>query len=452
MRTTTQRNKPDNRLDVAIFYIMIVGVLLLGGSSRYDLMQVAILQPFLWILLGIGLIRFHGAGEAKPFLIMAAVYAAYLIAQLIPLPFWIWSQLPGRDLIVDADLAVIGETARPFSLHPPRTLNAFAYLPLILAPIITIANVKRERSRHAVTAVIGAATISALIGIFQVLTGELYFYSVTANGRMVGLFANPNHNAVFGSVAIILSVIVWIGSREKLIKTFAIACAGFLFVAMLPNGSRAGFITLIVATTTSLIAVWSMRRAIKQEREFDGKRVAIWLFAIAAICLAGVFFMSGSLGALDRIVDDDPLGDLRFAILPLTWEMAKEFFPLGSGIGTFEKVFHIFEPPELLRPSYVNMAHNDPLQLLVEGGLIAYILIAATSVYLLRASLSFVRINFPSDKIPISICFAGIFVVILIASLFDYPLRTPIFQTCLASLLCSMCYPRDIDVSSESVR
>jgi len=51
-----------------------------------------------------------------------------------------------------------------------------------------------------------------------------------------------------------------------------------------------------------------------------------------------------------------------------------DFFPLGSGPGTYPDIFHAFQPLELGHV-FVNHAHNDYLEWLFEGGVFAALLI-----------------------------------------------------------------------------
>ena len=52
----------------------------------------------------------------------------------------------------------------------------------------------------------------------------------------------------------------------------------------------------------------------------------------------------------------------------------KQFFPLGSGPGTFQSVFLAFQPPSLQK--FINHAHNDYLELFFETGIFGILLIA----------------------------------------------------------------------------
>ena len=84
-----------------------------------------------------------------------------------------------------------------------------------------------------------------------------------------------------------------------------------------------------------------------------------------------------------RQTDQTLLEDSRWPIYSATLDGIGEFFPLGSGIGTFPEVFRRFQPGDV--PLFVNHAHNDYLEWLFEGGLFAGALVAVFLVlYALR--------------------------------------------------------------------
>ena len=83
----------------------------------------------------------------------------------------------------------------------------------------------------------------------------------------------------------------------------------------------------------------------------------------------------GLVPVLNRFTED-PLRDARWTIFTSTWEAVKVYFPMGSGIGTYGEVYQRFHVPEL-SGNFINNAHNDYLEWLLEGGVVAGALIAS---------------------------------------------------------------------------
>jgi O-antigen ligase len=82
----------------------------------------------------------------------------------------------------------------------------------------------------------------------------------------------------------------------------------------------------------------------------------------------------GMAPVLNRFIHQDPLQDSRWEIFNTTITAIGEFFPVGSGIGTFSQVFPRFQESGF-NGTFVNRAHNDYLEWIMEGGIIAAILI-----------------------------------------------------------------------------
>ena len=126
---------------------------------------------------------------------------------------------------------------------------------------------------------------------------------------------------------------------------------------------------------------------------------------------------------LGRLSNKDD--ELRFQVWPTIAQQVYEFIPWGSGMGTFVEAYGAAEPARLLQPAYLNHAHNDWLEVAMTGGLPFLLLIAVAALITARRGLD----SLHSTKSParqvlarlgFSICF-----ILLLGSVYDYPLRTP---------------------------
>jgi O-antigen ligase len=95
--------------------------------------------------------------------------------------------------------------------------------------------------------------------------------------------------------------------------------------------------------------------------------LAVLLLALAAVGLDGVGSFFG-----ERLVDD---ASVRSLLRDATWDAATEFWPVGSGLGTFGAVFAHYQPATIAE--FVPHAHSDYVQLLMELGVLALPLTAA---------------------------------------------------------------------------
>jgi len=101
---------------------------------------------------------------------------------------------------------------------------------------------------------------------------------------------------------------------------------------------------------------------------------------------------------------------------------------VGSGFGGFDPIFRINEPFDLLKTTYFNHAHNDFLEIVLDGGLPAALLLAGALAWWGYASFRAVRSTLvaPDDVPPL--LGSALLLLLCIASLFDYPARTPMMM------------------------
>ena len=334
---------------------------------------------------------------------------------------------------------------------PARTLNALLSLMIPMAALLLAAASGLRRTQLLLIIVaIGAA--DAALGLTQIISGgndALYFYAVTNSGTAVGLFANQNHSAVFGAVALLVagylladrSTYRWLAwQRAGLIAAFMT-----ILLAAMIGGSRAGLLTTIIALLASAAMFWLGFVRTERDRahlpRFFGVEMSPQIMFAAIFMLVGsiiaAFVAFDRIPALQNLTDSGSFDDLRWRLLPSLQEMIGTYWFLGSGVGSFEEVYHIFEPVELLTPVYVNQAHNDWAQLLIEGGVLAVMLVAGFALWFARKLFAIgggSRQALASQLLWITV--AGI---ILFASLVDYPLRTPLFQCVTIILIAALC-------------
>lgn len=443
-----RRGAPRDRVALPPqFYVLagwLVVVFLLGGGARGDIASLAYLRPASILVLGYGL--WHLTAEQlranRVLFGLAAAWVLLLLVQLLPLPPGIWQALPGRDIVRDIGLAAgLGDTWRPLSMVPHATRNALwsAAAPLAVL-VLGVQLTPAERARLLpVVLVLGA--VSAAVAILQLSGdpfGRLYFYRITNNGTAVGLFANRNHQAIFLAMLFPMAL-AWLRIRRRgpaaatwFSTANTTAGAAILIVLVLITGSRSGFLLAVLAIVAAPLIVAGPAR---EDRERQGRNRALTLLllaVIAAIALLTVF--SGRGLALDRLLGLDSADELRLQIAPTLFAMIGHYAPWGTGIGTFEQVYKLHEPADLLGPAYVNHAHNDWLEIALTGGVPALALVAIGCVALARTFLHAMK-GEGMDAATRMLARLGVLILLVLglASLADYPLRVPSLA-CVAAL------------------
>lgn len=434
----------SSRARLSVLCGLLVVIFLTGGSSRADMQSLVLLRPISLLALGYGLLTISQEHIRRywPLVTIAAATVVLFAFHLIPLPPGLWHSLPGRETIAELDaLLGLNDQWRPLTLDPQTTRNALLALATPCAVLVLGIQLGTGQHEKLLTFILGLGVLTAIWGLLQLMgspRGPLYLYSLTSYGSPVGLFANRNHQAVF-LASLIPVMYCWaqlaqgswkdIGTTKG--KRSAMAAGGMLLLIplLLITGSRAGLLTLIlsVCVTAALIAVIAPAGARRTHRSSALARIAP--AAVAAAVVGGLGLVTIGLGrdrAFERLIGSDPIADTRADLLPATWRIAVDAFPWGTGAGSFDDVYRMRESDTLLRPEYVNHAHNDFLEVLMTGGLpglliliFGIVLFAARGWGIWRAGRAKIRGNIWPAAALIALA------ILFIASLIDYPLRVP---------------------------
>ena len=421
-------------LTLAVFALVLAFA---GGASRFDedqqaivrLAAVAVLLISLWSLDLEPLVR-------RPGLLLAAIGAYLLLMlQLVPLPPTVWAGLPGHGPYA----AVANEAGavrwRPLSLTPDLTLNAlYALLPGTAAGVAALYLDRRQRIWLA-RGVVAIAALSAVIGLIQTAGGDgaLRLYRITSDDAPVGLLANRNHQAALLACALPF-IGALLGARRRdaadprLGLILALGTAAVLVLAIISTGSRMGLGLCLLGSLGGVAAFKAAGRRLLPSRP----AFRLTLAAGALVALAAVTLAAARSGALERLAHTNRVNETRVAMLDPLLTTARAFMPFGAGFGSFDSVFRHFEPNSLLSTIYMNQAHNEPMQLTIEGGAPALGLLAAFAGWWLWSGVKVARREGPSGGKALAIAWVTATAILLASSLVDYPLRTPLLSALFA--------------------
>jgi hypothetical protein len=142
-----------------------------------------------------------------------------------------------------------------------------------------------------------------------------------------------------------------------------------------------------------------------------------------------VFFVlisvvAGRAESINRAITISAGDDMRSRGMPTVIEMVRLYLPSGTGFGSFDPLFRMHEPFRLLKFTYFNHAHNDFLEIVLDGGVPALLLLMAGLAWWIIASIRVWRLSSASDDMLPKVGSVMLFLIIL-ASTVDYPARTP---------------------------
>lgn len=424
------------RMRFWIFLTLLLLCFLGGGGSRDDVLSLIVLRPAAVVCTAL-ILLLPGKVELRSVrvpLALCLAFAVLMALQLIPLPPQVWLSLPGRQLFAEPmHLAGLPQPWRPLSIAPDLTLNSLASLVVPIAVLIGFAALDRNQRFLLLPILIAAALVSALVGIAQLVGGEMspfYLYRVTNRDSAVGLFANRNHQAAllviaFPMLAIWAATGVRAGRAADMNTIVSAAIAVFLVPMLMVTGSRAGLLFGGVAAAAGWLLY--VQRAGVLKRKFHGWRVPA--IGMGAIAVAGLIFSIAAFDraeSLRRLLQGGGLTDLRFETIGSVARLATAMLPFGSGFGTFDPLYRIHERTELLTPFYLNHAHNDLLELAITGGIPAMVLLLVGLGWIVfRGARQFRSWYAGSTEIAFARLGLVVIVLLLVWSLVDYPLRTP---------------------------
>lgn len=364
--------------------------------------------------------------------LVAALIASIPLLQLVPLPLDVWARLPGRTALADTLRDVAKVTQHTISIVPFETeYAALALLPPLAAFFLAF-QLRATQAIRIMQLLVAVAVVQAVVGLLQygMLGGG------AANMRASGTYINPNHFA--GLLLMVLPIAlmglaVEIGDRSRervrgrgLVGVFkravankgmkvmvAVAAIAVLLVALIFSRSRAGISIAAVGIAISAFAV---------APRVGGPR-AYGVIGVVLALVVGLAMAIGLIPVIDRFAEADVLEDDRWAMAIAAVEMAGQYFPVGAGVGTFAALYPPFQPAEIL--AFVHRAHNDYVEWVVEGGLLAMLaIVAACALYVARLVLLAREI----DKNRVHYLQAGAAIGMLLMalhSLVDFNLRIP---------------------------
>ena len=367
---------------------------------------------------------------------LAAAAVVLVLLQLIPLPPAIWSQVPGRQFVVEG-YRLLGQPLPwiPLSLAPTETIaTAMAMVPP-LAMLALILRLGAYRGSWLLIALLCATLISIALGVLQLQGSAPYLYAQANFGTASGLFANANHMATLLLVSI--PFVVALGARrwrqspkpnDRLLT--ATLAGGAAVVVLLGSALNQSFALLIIGAPVVGAAALQL---IPPGRVRLGRLAAM----LGVLFLAGIAVLAVMVSAGTSVSNQTSV-NIRADIWKHSSEAIGDHALAGSGIGTFPSIYAQYEDPATVERTHVNHAHNDYMELALETGLPGMLLILLFLAWWGTRAFTIWR-SPNAAELARAACIAS--AAILLHSLVDYPLRTTAIASVMAMALALMADP-----------
>jgi O-antigen ligase len=431
-----------HHLRVAVVPLFLAFCLILGGASAAGFwvnfaLQIAGLGLIAWALVAER--RTPMATPGRQLVALLALMLLFIGVQLIPLPPDVWANLGGRQDIVRG-FEMLGQPLpwMPISLAPHETLASGLWLIPAIAVLLGIVKLGGFKASWLGWAVVLVTIVSIAIGALQVAGGQWYFYQNTNYGVGVGFFANGNHQATLLIATIPFLAALYLsgsGSRQSAQRNsgLLVIIAGILMVLLVGlaiNRSLAGIGLGIPVVAGSLAMIWLRKR-----------KAPAWVALAGLLVAAGAMAVPFSAPMGNNLTSAEARSSQfsRYTTFRTTLEAAQDHLPFGTGLGTFVDVYRTYEDPALVERTYINHAHSDYLELLLETGLVGAALLALFLLWWGRRLVAVWRAEKP-DHIARAASIAS--AAMIAHSIVDYPLRTAAISALFAACCALMAEPR----------
>ena len=335
----------------------------------------------LCLLLMFGVLAFGAVEEWAMFLFEAGATVLFLVwaakqllspqVKLSPTPLYLPALL--FFLLICAQIA-FNASAYPYVTR----YGALEYVSSGIVLLIASESLRKKQARKAFALVmIGFGVLYAFFALAQDLRPNdkiFWIRTVRFHGGIYGSYVNRNHYAglmeMLVPIPLVLSVSQLLrGVKRMLVGFCGILMAGTIFLC----GSRGGMVAFVL----EMMLLGTLM--------FAKKRRLPTVLGYAALCISTLvfIFLSNNGRGLARIGDLDP--GIRPQITKDSLRMFTHRPIWGWGLRTFPTVYPNYR--SFYTNQFVNEAHNDYAQLLVETGVLGFALMLWFLTQLYRASL-----------------------------------------------------------------
>jgi len=191
--------------------------------------------------------------------------------------------------------------------------------------------------------------------------GKIFWiHSPQFHGSIYGSYVNHNHYAGLMEMLVPIPFVVSMGhlfrgGKRVLVGSTAVLMAGTIFL----SGSRGGTIAFVFEMVLFLALIFRKTRS---------TRIALGSIAVCVLIVALLVFLGAEGRILERLGDLSP--GIRVDITKDSLRMFSKRPVSGWGLGTFPTIYPSYR--SFYTNLFVNQAHNDYVQLLVETGLLGF--------------------------------------------------------------------------------
>ena len=251
--------------------------------------------------------------------------------------------------------------------------EAMLYIAYGLLCFVVVQTLRRSSQLHRVA--IGVSAFGFAVALFALLQsassqGKLYWLVTPRNGGWVyGPYVNHNHYAGLMEMLIPIPLVLSFSHfAHGVAKRLAVIAAAVMAATLFLSGSRGGMIALLVEL--AVLALFVIR-----ERSNSKSRMT-WMFVLFPVIMICLLAWLGGSQFASRVTSintetrSEISGGVRMQIARDGLRMFKQKPLLGYGLDTFPAIYPEFR--SFYSDVWINEAHDDYLQLLIETGCLGF--------------------------------------------------------------------------------
>jgi len=322
-------------------------------------------------------------------------------------------------IVAESVGAIVGFATELFFDTPNIIHDVIAYLflfGLAVAMALGLASEPRRRRLTWLIVLLGTASLSLQVahafGLIRLPIGvEPWYFD-----RLTGWSDNPNQLALVAALLALFSMHLAETATARMEMIAAAVCGVLAFSVGVLTRSDSFTLGILVAGAVFLAMKSSLWLAtFKRGLTFRAALVSLVLLGLPALAVGAIPLAPAAVERLDAkseaLYNEDNQGDLRFQLWGEALEKGMGAAMLGLGPGP-----HLTKKAWKRSPPAKFEAHNTPLDLFVQGGLLALLAIAGFYASLLLATM---RARLPA--------LAALSCAFVVFSMFHFIIRHPIF-------------------------
>jgi putative inorganic carbon (HCO3(-)) transporter len=431
----------NHKYHTYLFYFLLAIVFWIPiplGSNRpwaWSIMQIMIFSLFIGCVWSQRRLAWLGLKEYRLPIVLWLCYLVLLALQIVPLPASLLSYLsPNAYALQENSMDGLFYLSIDYGQSQISLLKSVSYFCLFLVTLILIRDGKTIKTL--LFTILIAATLQALYGAFEVLLGLKHsiIFNLPVRDIATGTFVYKNHFANYLMLGLSAGIGIMVATLQTnqlnnkrnllrsivntLLSSKALVriCLVIMVIALVMSKSRMGNTAFFV----SMSVCGFLALALIRNRNKSLTMLIISMFVIDLFIVSAWFGLDK---VQERLTQTSLSQETRDEVVRDALPIISDFPLFGTGGGSFYGVFPQYKKAEI--NGFYDHAHNDYLQMTIEHGIPASLLLAILVLLSLYKSLYAMRHR--KNSIMKGTAFAVCMVIIgmLIHMTVDFPLQAP---------------------------